>query len=118
MTVVPPAPPLIMEDSTQAYIPEYREQLHKSHERLLAKTQADLKTSHPTLKPATTLKEGSPARKIIETAREQNTDLIVLGNRGTGGALTWLLGSVSRQVTESCTAPVLVVKNQRYCQTK
>jgi nucleotide-binding universal stress UspA family protein len=116
VTVVPPTPPLLMEDNTQTYLPEYQEQLHKSHQKLLNKTVADLKTIHPGLKTATILKEGSPARKIIEAANEQDADLIVLGNRGTGGALTWLLGSVSRQVTESCTAPVLIVKHQRYCQ--
>jgi nucleotide-binding universal stress UspA family protein len=118
MTAVPPLPPLIMEDTTQAYMPEYQERARKSHQELLANTEADLKKSHPTLKTATVLKEGSPARKIIEAAAERKADLIVLGNRGTGGIATWLLGSVSRQVTDSCTAPVLVVKDQRYCEAR
>jgi len=118
VTVVPIAPPLIMEDMTQAYMPEYQELLRESHEKLLTKTVAELKTSHPDLKTTTLLKEGSPATKIIEAAREQQADLIVLGNRGTGGIATWLLGSVSRQVTDSCTAPVLVVKDQRYCEAR
>jgi len=118
VTVVPLVPPLVMEDMTQAYMPEYQDRLRESYEELLSKTVADLKTSHPGLKTHTVLKKGSPARKIIETAREQGADLIVLGNRGTGGALTWLLGSVSRQVTDSCTAPVLVVKDQRYCEAR
>ena len=118
MTAVPPLPPLIMEDTTQAYMPEYQEKVRESHQQLLNKTQADLKKSHPTLKTATVLKEGSPARQIIEAAAEHKADLIVLGNRGTGGVATWLLGSVSRQVTDSCTAPVLVVKDQKYCEAK
>jgi len=96
VTVVPPVPPLVTEDDTHAYIPEYHEQLHKSHQKLLANTVTDLKTSHPSLKTTTILKEGSPATKIIETANEQDADLNVLGNRGTGGAPTRLLGSVSR----------------------
>jgi len=110
--------PLVMEDMTQAYMPQYQERLRDSYEKLVTKTVAELKTSHPALKTTTTLKEGSPATKIIEAAREQGADLIVLGNRGTGGALTWLLGSVTRQVTDSCTAPVLVVKDQRYCEAR
>jgi len=118
MTAVPPLPPLVMEDATQAYMPEYQERVRKSHEELLTSTIADLKKSHPGLKTATVLKEGSPARWIIEAAAEQKADLIVLGNRGTGGIATWLLGSVSRQVTDSCTSPVLVVKDQRYCEKK
>jgi len=118
VTVVPYAPPLLMEDMTQAYMPEYQERLRKGYEQLLTKTTTALKTSHPDLKTKTILKEGSPATKIIETAREQKTDLIVIGNRGTGGIATWLLGSVSRHITDSCTAPVLVVKDQRYCEAK
>ena len=118
VTVVPYAPPLLMEDMTQAYMPEYQERLRKGYEQLLTKTTTTLKTSHPDLKTKTILKEGSPATKIIETAREQKTDLIVIGNRGTGGIATWLLGSVSRHITDSCTAPVLVVKDQRYCEAK
>ncbi len=118
MTAVPPLPPLVMEDTTQAYMPEYQERVRKSHQELLASTMAELNKSHPGLKTATVLKEGSPARKIIEAARQQEADLIVLGNRGTGGIATWLLGSVSRQVTDSCTAPVLVVKDQRYCEAR
>ena len=118
VTVVPYTPPLLMEDMTQAYMPEYQERLRKGYEELLTKTTTALKTSHPDLKPKTILKEGSPATKIIETAREQKTDLIVIGNRGKGGIATWLLGSVSRQITDSCTAPVLVVKDQRYCEAR
>ncbi|TFH18750.1 universal stress protein [Candidatus Bathyarchaeota archaeon] len=30
--------------------------------------------------------------------------------------LNWVLGGVSQQVVNSCTAPVLVVKDQKYCQ--
>lgn len=118
VTVVPLVPPLVMEDMSQAYMPEYQERLRKSHQELLTKTVADLKESHPGLNTSIVLMEGSPARKIIEAAAEQGADLIVLGNRGTGGVATWLLGSVSRQVAESCTAPVLVVKDQSYCETR
>ncbi len=118
MTAVPPLPPLVMEDMSQAYMPEYQEKIRESHQQLLNKTEADLKKSHAGLKTVPVLKEGSPARMIVEAAAEQKADLIVLGNRGTGGIATWLLGSVSRQVTDSCTAPVLVVKDQRFCEAK
>ena len=118
VTVVPLVPPLVMDDMSQVYMPEYQERLRESHEELLSRTVAGLKESHPGLKTSTALMEGSPARKIIEAAAEHGADLIVLGNRGAGGVATWLLGSVSRQVAESCTAPVLVVKDQRYCEDR
>ncbi|MBD3207648.1 hypothetical protein GF319_15065, partial [Candidatus Bathyarchaeota archaeon] len=34
------------------------------------------------------------------------------------GVATWMLGSVSRDIVESCTVPVLVVKDQRYCKIR
>lgn len=43
-------------------------------------------------------------------------DLIVVVNRDTGGILGWMLGNVIRQVTDACTAPLLVVKDQKYCE--
>jgi len=88
VTVVPSIPALAMEEGTQAYIPQYHQQLHKSHRKLLEKAATDPKTSHPNLKTTTILKQGSPAKNIIETAKEQQADLIVFGNRGTGGAFT------------------------------
>lgn len=77
-----------MEDMSSAYLTEPQERLRKGHEELLAKTLADLKESHPGLKTGTVLKEGSPARRIIETAAEEGVGLIVLGNRGSGGMAT------------------------------
>jgi len=38
--------------------------------------------------------------------------------RGRGGLISWMLGSTSRGVVESCTVPVLVVKDQEYCEAK
>ena len=65
---------------------------------------------------STVLKHGSAARQIIEVARETGADLIVVGNRGTSGLLSWMLGSTSRSVVEACTVPVLVVKDSKYCK--
>jgi nucleotide-binding universal stress UspA family protein len=41
-----------------------------------------------------------------------DSDLIVVGHRGLGGVFNLLLGSVAKQVVESCTIPVLVVKEK------
>jgi len=47
---------------------------------------------------------------IVETASDQNADLIVLGTRGLGGFKTLLLGSVSRGVVTHAHCNVLVVR--------
>ena len=64
------------------------------------------------------LKDGNPAKIIVETAGKQGVDLIIIGNRGTSGVLSWMLGSTSRTVVEACTVPVLVVKDREYCEMK
>ncbi len=53
---------------------------------------------------------GDPAEIIIETAKRQKADLIVMGSRGLRGiARIKALGSVTRRVMEHSECPVLVV---------
>lgn len=55
------------------------------------------------------LREGHPAEEILAVAEEQNADLIVVGSRG-GRQHRFLLGSVSREVTNSSHIPVLIAR--------
>jgi nucleotide-binding universal stress UspA family protein len=54
--------------------------------------------------------EGDPASEILNFARKQNVDLIVIGSRGWGGVRSMLLGSVSDRVLHGAHCPVLVVR--------
>lgn len=56
------------------------------------------------------LRSGDPAGEIIEVARDQDADLIVLGSRGRTGLARLLLGSVARNVVHGSDASVLVVR--------
>ncbi|KAF1085349.1 putative universal stress protein [Sporotomaculum syntrophicum] len=56
------------------------------------------------------LESGDPAMKILEIAREENYDLIVMGNRGLSGAKEVLLGSVSSRIADHASCPVLIVR--------
>lgn len=53
---------------------------------------------------------GYPAEKIVETAKEMQPDLIVLGAKGLRATLGILLGGVAQQVVEYASCPVLVVR--------
>lgn len=55
---------------------------------------------------------GKPAEAIIETAKEQNADLIVVGSHGRAGVERFLMGSVAERVIVLSACPVLVVKTQ------
>ena len=52
------------------------------------------------------LRRGDPAREIIETARDQNVDLIVMSTRGHGPFYRFLLGSVTAKVLHDSECPV------------
>ena len=54
---------------------------------------------------------GDPARTIINEARENNYDLIVMGSRGNGPLKGAVIGSVSLRVITSANTMVLIVKD-------
>ncbi len=52
---------------------------------------------------------GDPAETIIDTARRENADMLVVGRRGRGRLSAMLLGSVSQKLASLAPCPVLVV---------
>jgi nucleotide-binding universal stress UspA family protein len=52
----------------------------------------------------------NPSRALVETAKNEEFDLIVVGSRGLGNAAAFLLGSVSKKVVSKANCNVLVVK--------
>lgn len=58
----------------------------------------------------TLLKEGHTVQEILETAKEGQFDLIVMGARGVSKIREILLGSVSDGVIRNAPCPVLVTK--------
>ncbi len=116
LSVVPPLPPII-EGDMPPYAPQFTTDLTESYEKMVNAKADEIREKHKGLNVVPIVMTGSPSRRIIEASRAREVDLIVLGNRGTSGILSWVLGSVSRQVTDACTVPVLVIKDQEYCET-
>ncbi len=56
---------------------------------------------------------GDPRVKIIEEARSREVDLIVMGTKGTTGAVGFLIGSVAQAVIANSPVPVLVVPSKK-----
>jgi nucleotide-binding universal stress UspA family protein len=59
----------------------------------------------------TVVVEGRPSERIVEHARTQNVDLIVMGTHGRGPVAQFFLGSVTENVLRSASCPVLVVRH-------
>jgi nucleotide-binding universal stress UspA family protein len=113
VSVVPPVASLMPRFSLTAppihytlFIDEVEKRLHA----VLSDALADAKKKRPTLPLSIRLLKGRPADTIVQTAREEGFNLIVVGSRGLSGVDELVLGSVSDRVADLATCPVLIVK--------
>ena len=58
----------------------------------------------------TLIKTGFPVIEILNTEKEENVSIIVIGSHGKSNLKELFLGSVSEKVIRKCEKPVLVVK--------
>lgn len=79
----------------------------RTGEIVLRDTVATLDTKVPC---APRILDGDPADKIIECAEENKLDLIIIGNKGMGGANRFLLGSVPAKVLQYAACDVLIMR--------
>jgi nucleotide-binding universal stress UspA family protein len=69
---------------------------------------ASVKKLQPSLDAEVLVVKGQPADALLE---QSDATLIVVGRRGLGGFRSLLLGSVSQQVVQHATCPVVVVNH-------
>lgn len=88
------------------------EQIQKSYRKEVEKKMDEVKKvlSQVTNRSKTIILEGDPARMILEYARSNDVDFIVMGSRGLSGLKELFLGSVSHNVMQHASCPVLVIK--------
>jgi nucleotide-binding universal stress UspA family protein len=103
LTVIPP--PIIL--GVEAGIIDYRP-LEESGRRVLENTKKIVDSFK--MQASTRLETGQVADTIINVAKEEDIDLIVIGSRGLSGAKRFLLGSVSNSVSHHAPCPVLIVR--------
>ena len=89
---------------------KFQERMYDLYMNVLAEAEHKLRSRYPDLNIDKIIKMGRPSDVIVEIAKEEDVDLIVLGSRGLGGITGWVLGSTSRHVVEACTKPILIVK--------
>jgi nucleotide-binding universal stress UspA family protein len=53
---------------------------------------------------------GDPATSIVQAAKEENVDLIVMSTHGRSGIKGLFFGSVAEKVVRSAECPVLTIK--------
>ena len=66
------------------------------------------KLNEDNIKVTHVVREGSPAKVILEVSKEENVDLIVMGSSGKSGFDRFIMGSVADKVVNSAKCAVLV----------
>ncbi len=89
-------------------ITEARDDMKLDAMRTLEASARMVREHAPSLRCHSIISEESPAKAIIDAAKE--ADMLVVGSRGHGGFTALLLGSVSRTVLQHSSVPVVVVR--------
>jgi nucleotide-binding universal stress UspA family protein len=76
----------------------------------LARVRARLQNEQVTV--TTQVLAGPVAETIIDYAREQNIDLIVMSTHGRSGFSRWVYGSVTDRVLRGAHCPTLIIRAQ------
>ena len=101
--------PSIAEEHRAAMRKAMDERLEMAH-RLTGRVVEKIKKRWKKVRPL--IEEGRAAERIVTRAREEDSDLILLGSRGISNVRGFLLGSVSQKVATYAPCSVLVVKRR------
>ena len=87
---------------------EFKEAMDKKAEKILGYYKDALEERSPVPNIRTMVKTGIPAEEIVQTAKDEDVSMILIGSRGNRPRL--FMGSVSREVANTSDRPVLIVK--------
>ena len=88
-------------------VTEYRQYLERAAMSRLQTTASSVAPDGPA--PAVLLRFGKPYVELLDVAREQRADLILLGVRGRSSLDLGFFGSTANHVVRTATCPVLTV---------
>ena len=87
---------------------EYMELIRKFGNKTLEK--ANHSVSKKNISAKTLLKEGNIVSEIDKVVKNENCDLVIVGNKGLGAVGRFFLGSVSNKLAQHTPCSVLIVK--------
>ena len=87
---------------------EFQEAMDAKAEKILGFYKSALEERSPVPNVRTMVKSGIPAEEIVQTAKDEDASMIIIGSRGKRSRL--FMGSVSREVANTAECPVMIVK--------
>jgi nucleotide-binding universal stress UspA family protein len=87
---------------------EYKQKLDAKADAILSRYKKELEAGGVS-GVRTVIRVGHPAEEILNAAKEENVDMIIVGSRGKR-ATHRFMGSVSREVANHAEVPVLLIK--------
>ena len=87
---------------------EFQEAMDEKAEKILGFYKSALEERSPVPNVRTMVKSGIPAEEIVQTAKDEDASMIIIGSRGKRNRL--FMGSVSREVANTADRPVMIVK--------
>jgi len=87
---------------------EFQEAMDVKAEKILGFYKSALEERSPVPNVRTMVKSGIPAEEIVQTAKDEDASMIIIGSRGKRSRL--FMGSVSREVANTAECPVMIVK--------
>ena len=105
---VVPFPPALFHEAAFA-IPDFQKLQEEDGKRIIEEAKRET-TERGVKDVRSTVIQGNPASRIIEFARAEGIDMIVMGNRGLSGVAEFVLGSVSHRVSHLADCTVTIVK--------
>ena len=94
------------------YAPTTDESYREAYERTVQGKLDELTGRHSAegVKVELVTRQGSPFHEVVEYAKGENCDMIVMGTLGLGPIQHMLMGSVAEKVVRTASCPVLVVR--------
>ena len=89
---------------------EYKEAMDQKADKILNYYKDALQANSPVPNVQPMVKVGHPAEMIVETAKEEDVSMILIGSKGKRASTSLLMGSVSREVANTADRPILIVK--------
>ena len=87
---------------------DYLKLLREHGKKVLEKAQNIAR--HNGIKSKLILKEGNVSKEILRFAKNEQINLIMVGSKGFGATLRFLLGSISNKIANQAGCPVLIIK--------